>query len=107
MASWTTEEMSLPSRGSSNEVSRTFQNRDPQYIVVEVTGVVGTPTIGLQDSSDGAVYVEVANSGALTPVGGRVVWRFNADENNFPVRNICRITLNSATFSKVYVTWSP
>ena len=105
--SWTTEEISLPARGASNEISRIFQNRDPQYVVVEVHGVVGTPTIGLQDSADGSNFYEVDNSGALTPVSGRIVWRFNADESNKPVRNICRITLNSATYTKVYITWSP
>lgn len=106
MASWTTQELSLPAK-NGNVVSREFLVREPQYLVVEITGVTGTPTVSIEDSADGQVFTSVDTSSALTPSGGRVVYRFDASVSGNPIRNICRIATSSTTFDKVFVTWSP
>ena len=106
MSSWTTQELSLPAK-VGNVVSRTFLVREPQYLVVEITGAAGTPTITIEDSADGENFTAVSTSSAITPASGRIVYRFDASVAGNPLRNICRIATNSTTFTKVYVTWSP
>jgi len=110
MSSWTTQELSLPAK-VGNVVSRTFLVREPQYLVVEITGATGTGepiacTVTIEDSADGENFTQVISS-SVPVVDGRAVYRFDASVTGDPMRNICRISTTSTTFTKVFVTWSP
>jgi hypothetical protein len=112
MASWTTQELSAPPKDASTPgdyvVTKEFLNRDPRHIVVEVTGLSANTKVALEDSADGIVFERVHQSSSLTKVGDRVVWRYSADiHNGYVIRNICRIVLDTNSYDKVYVTWSP
>lgn len=112
MSSWTTQELSLPAITSENVVSKEFLNRDPQYMVVEITGVATTPgNITIEDSADGKVF-SVVKSGVTFDSDTKVaILRFDAsvETSAAPLRNICRIKIanTNVAYSKVYVTWSP
>lgn len=122
MSSWTTQDLSLPAITAEGIVSRNFLVRDPQYLVVEITGLsddATTANITIEDSADGVYFTEVKTDGtfiALTEGDGependsRVIFRFDAsvESQAAPLRNICRVKLNNTTtFDKVFVTWSP
>ena len=111
MASWTTQELSLPARTTEGVVSKEFLNRDPQYMVVEITGVISTPgNITIEDSADGKVFSAVKSGGTYDAVADVAILRFDAsvETSASPLRNICRIKIaNNVAYDKVFVTWSP
>lgn len=121
MSSWTTQDLSLPAITAGGIVSRNFLVRDPQYLVVEITGVLDTATtanITIEDSADGVYFNTVVTGGdhfvvespAEVNNDSRVIFRFDAsvESEAAPLRNICRVKLNNTTtFDKVFVTWSP
>ena len=110
MSSWTTQELSLPA-AVDGVVSKTFLNRDPQYVIVELQGLSGDPgAITIQDSADGILFKDVASGGTYTLGTTSAIFRFDASVETTakPLRNICRIKItNAVTFDKVFVTWSP
>jgi len=120
MSSWTTQDLSLPAITAEGVVSRNFLVRDPQYLVVEITGLLdsaATATLTIEDSSDGEYFYPVKSAeGTFIALAGnptndsRLIFRFDAsvEEAALPLRNICRVKLNNtSTFDKVFVTWSP
>jgi len=95
-------------------ISKDFINRDPQYMVIEVTtGDTYTGDLYLYDSADGTTWSQVAT--AAVDAASNTVWRLDA--RTTPIRNQCRVEMkldagggdaagNTGTVSSVYITWN-
>ena len=110
--SWTTENLTGNDTAlttSESAISKRFLNRDPQYMVIEVTTAeTETGDLYLYDSSDGGTTWNQVATVAVN-AASNTVWRLDA--RTTPIRNMCEVRMKldagTGTVSSVYVTWSP
>lgn len=109
--SWMTDNSLLDNTALTNsiaDISKVFINRDPRYMVIEVTTTGAlTGDVSLWDSADGSTYTQVAT--AAYDAATSLIWRIDA--RTTPIRNNCKVRMvldaGTGTVGALRITYSP